>query len=366
MTGRVAFFVPSLCYGGAERVAINLAEGFAALGVPTDLVAASGRGEFERQIPEGVRLIDLDASRVISSLPALVAYLRRERPAAIITFMDHAGVTALWARRLGGTGVRVICTVHTNLTQTTGNSPNARSRMLPLLIRTFYPWADQVVAVSHGVARGLSTATGFPLAKVRVIYNPVISDSLLAQAQQPADHPWLAPGQPPVILGVGRLTRAKDFPNLIQAFAVVRRRRVARLLILGDGEERPALTSLIAELGLTEDVDLPGFRDNAMAYMARSAVFVLSSMREGLPTVLIEALAAGASVVSTDCPSGPREILQDGRLGPLVPVGNSSALGEAILRSLEQPAGAVPLQELAPFTWSTAVNQYLSLVESAG
>ena len=363
--GRVAFFVPSLVFGGAERVAINLAEGFVAAGVPTDLVAASGQGEFRRQIPPGVRLIDLEASRVVYALPAMISYLRRERPAAVICFLDHAGILALWARRMSGASSQIICTVHTNLTQTTGNSPNLRSRLIPMLLRRFYPWADHVVAVSHGVASGFRSATGLPASSVRVIYNPVITEDLLALALELPDHPWFAPGQPPVILGVGRLTKAKDFPTLIRAFADVRRQRAARLLILGEGEERAALSSLVTELGLTEDdVAFPGFASNAMAYMARSAVFVLSSLREGLPTVLIEALAAGATVVSTDCPSGPREVLQDGRLGTLVPVGDWARLGEAIASALEKPRNAVPLADLAPFTMSTSVQQYLSLVDN--
>ena len=359
---RVGFFVPSLVFGGAERVAINLAEGFASRGVSTDLIAASARGEFGRHIPPGVRLIDLKAARVISSVPALMAYLKRERPAALITFMDHAGIAALWARRMSGASARVICTVHTNLTQTAGNSPNFRSRLIPTLLRVFYPWADHVVAVSHGVADGLISATGMPASRLKVIYNPVITDDLLARAKQAPDHPWFAPGEPPVILGVGRLSKAKDFPNLIRAFAVVRREQQARLIILGEGEERDTLTALIAELGLADHVALPGFRDNALAFMARSAVFVLSSLREGLPTVLIEALAAGAAVVATDCPSGPREVLQDGRLGPLVPVGDSNALALAISRVLKDPAAKVRSEDLAPFTMRTSVDRYLALL----
>jgi glycosyltransferase involved in cell wall biosynthesis len=200
---------------------------------------------------------------------------------------------------------------------------------------------------------------------VEVVYNPVITPALMALAQEVPDHPWLAPGQPPVILGVGRLTRQKDFSTLIRAFAEVRRRRVARLLILGEGEERTRLQALAAELGLGDDVALPGFRDNAMAYMAASRVFVLSSAWEGLPTVLIEALAAGARVVSTDCPSGPREILQEGRLGTLVPVGDPAALAGAMLDALDGSSQATPLEALTLFTLETAVDNYLRVIESA-
>ena len=363
--GPIALFLPSLCFGGAERVAINLAEGFAGLGLPTDLVAVSGRGEFAGQIPPGVRLIDLKASRVILGLPALVNYLRRERPAAVISFMAHAGIVALWARRLSGTSTPIICTLHTTPAQAARNASKIRNQVMPALLRAFYPWADELVAVSHGVAKGLSQATGLPLSRIRVIYNPIINAEMIAVARQTPDHPWFSPGEPPVILAVGRLAPAKDFATLIRSFAEVRRRRAARLLILGEGEERPALTALAEELGVADDVALPGFRENALAYMAGSAVFVLSSAWEGLPTVLIEALAAGARVVATDCPSGPREILQEGRFGALVPVGDAAGLGEAILDALERPRATVPPDALRPFTRDAAVHHYLSLIENA-
>jgi glycosyltransferase involved in cell wall biosynthesis len=363
--GPVAFFLPSLCYGGAERVAINLARGFAERGVATDLVAVNGRGEFADEIPPGVRLVDLGASRVILGVLSLAAYIRRERPAAVISFMDHAGIVALWARRLSGTSTPVICTAHTTMAQATRNSPKLRNRLLPALVRVSYPSANEVVAVSHGVARGISQASGLPLSRIRVIYNPVISKELLAAARQRPNHPWFAPGEPPVIIAVGRLAPAKDFGTLIRALAEVRRRRPMRLMILGEGDERAALTALAAELGVAEHVALPGFRENATAYMAAAAVFVLSSAWEGLPTVLIEALAAGTRVVSTDCPSGPREILQDGRLGPLVPVGDPVALANAIVDTLDHPAAIVPADALAPFTKDAAVDSYLRLVESA-
>jgi glycosyltransferase involved in cell wall biosynthesis len=166
----------------------------------------------------------------------------------------------------------------------------------------------------------------------------------------------------PVVLGVGRLTRQKDFPTLIRAFAAVRRRHAARLIILGEGEDRPGLEALAGQLGVAHDVALPGFQDNAVAYMAASRLFVLSSTWEGLPTVLIEALAAGTRVVSTDCPNGPREILQDGRLGALVPVGDVAALAAAMIEALCRPKVALPLDALTLFTRDAAVDHYLRLI----
>jgi glycosyltransferase involved in cell wall biosynthesis len=222
-----------------------------------------------------------------------------------------------------------------------------------------------VVAVSRGAADDLARTAALPRERIRVIYNPVITPAMEALARERVDDPWFAPGQPPVILGVGRLNRQKDFATLVRAFAAVRQRREARLVILGEGDERAALERLIAELAVAQDVALPGFRTNAVAHMAHSAVFALSSAWEGLPTVLIEALAAGAAVVSTDCPSGPREILQDGRLGALVPVGDPAALAAAILDTLDRPAGASPREALALFTMDAAVDHYLRLIEDA-
>jgi len=231
------------------------------------------------------------------------------------------------------------------------------------LARTCYPWAARVVAVSRGAADDLARTSGFPREQIHVIYNPVITPSVVALARQKPGHPWLACPGPPVILGVGRLTRQKDFPTLLRAFAEVRRVRPARLIILGEGEERAALEALAGELGVANDVMLPGFITDAVTYMAASALFVLSSAWEGLPTVLIEALAAGTRVVSTDCPSGPREILQDGRLGALVPVGDVIALAEAMRQALDQPGNAAPSTALVPFTLDAAVDHYLGLIE---
>jgi len=235
--------------------------------------------------------------------------------------------------------------------------------MWPRLIRTFYPWAASVVAVSRDAADDFAKAAGLPRERVEVVYNPVITPRLLELARETPDHPWFAPGQPPVLLGVGRLTAQKDFPTLLRAFAEVRRDREVRLVILGEGPDRPALLQLAGELGIGESFDLPGFRHNAMAYMAASAMFVLSSAFEGLPTVLIEALAAGTQVVSTNCPSGPREILQDGRLGALVPVGDPVALAAAIRARLDHPSPPAPLEALAPFTSTAAVDHYLRIIE---
>jgi glycosyltransferase involved in cell wall biosynthesis len=356
----IAFFLPSVRGGGAQRVIVNLTQGIVERGLPVDVVLAVAEGVFLDQLPPEVRVVDLRARRLLRSFLPLTSYLRRERPRVLVSSMSHANLIALWAARLAGRATPVVVTVHNTMSQ----SARPNDWLEPRLLRTFYPWAASVVAVSHGAADDLARTSGLPRDRVEVIYNPVITPSMLTLARRTPDHPWFGQGQPPVILGAGRLTRQKDFPTLLRAFAEVRRRRPARLVILGEGEDRAGLEALAEELGVTADLALPGFRDNAMAYMAGAALFVLSSAWEGLPTVLIEALAAGTRVVSTDCPSGPREILQNGRLGALVPVGDAAALARAMLDAMGRPAEPVPSDALTPFTRDAAVDHYLRVIGS--
>ena len=334
---RLAIFLPSLRGGGAERVMMNLANGFAGKGLSVDLVLVKAEGAYLKGVPDSLRVVDLDAGRVARSLPALVRYLRRERPDALLSAMNHANILALWARSLARTPARVTISEHNNLSASMQNVPSRRARLMPWLMRCFYPLADGIVAVSEGVADDLASAIRMPRERITVIYNPVVTPELLQMAREPLDHPWFRPGEPPVILGAGRLTRQKDFSMLIRSFALVRKERPARLLILGEGEERRDLEGLAGTLGIAGDIDMPGFVDNPYKYMARAALFALSSKWEGLSTVIIEAMACGTPVVSTDCPSGPREILNGGQYGSLVPVGNVEYFTRAVLEALEHP-----------------------------
>jgi glycosyltransferase involved in cell wall biosynthesis len=363
--GAIAFFLPAVRGGGAQRVVVNLVDGITERGHPVDLVLAEADGVFLDQLSPRVRMVDLAAGRLVRSVGPLTRYLRRERPRVLVSSMSHANLVALWAAKLARRDTPVVVTEHNTLSQAAGEDGELARGIWPHLLRIFYPWAASIVAVSEGAADDLARTSGLPRNRVQVVYNPVITPAILAMAEKDPGHPWFAPGQPPVVLGVGRLTRQKDFPTLLRAFAAMRQRRPARLIILGEGEDRQTLEELRSELGLTEDVALPGFQENAMAYMAHSALFVLSSAWEGLPTVLIEAMAAGTQVVSTDCPSGPREILQGGRLGKLVPVGDAHALAEAMIEALERPGAAVPADALAPFTMNAAVDEYLRVIESS-
>ena len=356
---RLAIFIPSMNGGGAQRVTLNLARGIAERGYFVDLVLARAEGPYLAEVPETVRVVDLKASRVLTSLPALLRYLRRERPHALLSTMNYANIAALWVRRLAGVPTRLVVSEHDTLSASAHHSSSVRGRMMPHLVRRFYRWADGIIAVSQGSADDLAQITGLPRERVKVIYNPVVTAELRARAQCSMDHPWFRTGQPPVLLAVGRLSSQKDFETLLLAFAQVRKARPVRVLILGEGEERPRLEALARKLDLMQDIGLPGFVENPYMYMARASVFVLSSRWEGLPTVLIEALYCGAPLIATDCPSGPREILADGKYGRLVPVGDVPALAQAIETTLADKSPAPAPNSWRRFELEPVVNQYL-------
>jgi len=371
----LAIFLPSLAGGGAERMMLNLARGLVAAGTRLDLVVGTAAGPYRDLVPAGCTLVDLGVTRVLAALPGLVRYLRRRRPAVLLAAMDHANLIALWARSLARVPTRVAVSVRSTLSQEARHAPSLAGRVLPRLARVFYPQACAVIAVSQGVADDLTRLIGAGRARVLVIPNPVVTPELAAQAAERPDHAWfqpalepapdggLEPARVPVILAAGRLTPQKDFPTLIRAFAALPQGRDLRLLILGEGPQRPALESLIRDLGLGGRVALPGFRANPFAYMARARLFVLSSAWEGLPGVLIQAMACGTPVVSTDCPSGPREVLDGGRLGPLVAVGDAAALAAAIARTLERPPAAALLRaRAAHYGVAPVTRRYLEVL----
>lgn len=361
---RVAIFLPGLYEGGAERVMLNLAKEISARGYAVDLVLARAEGAYMDQVPGSVRLIDLKASRVITSTPTLIRYLRRERPAALLSSM-FANLIALWARRLCGLPHRLVITEHNTLASVILNKKDWRWQLYPRLAGWFYPWADVIVAVSAGVANDLTRAAGLSRKLIQVVYNPVITPDLQKKAAARLEHPWFGEGRPPVILGIGRLTDQKAFDLLIHTFAQVRNNRPARLLILGEGEERPVLESLISRLGLEQDVRLMGFVQNPYPYLAQADLFVLPSRWEGLPTVLVEALYVGVPIVATDCPGGSREILKDGQYGKLVPVDSPILLTQAIEEALDHHNARPPGESWEPFQSDLVTDRYIKLLFGA-
>ena len=385
----VAIFVRSFGGGGgAERVMLNLASALAARGNPLDLVMGRREGHFLEEIPDTVTVVDLaigsprrllpalwamphvawrlgtaaltpKAAWLLSAVPALTAYLNRRRPAALLSALGYPNVAALLARRSGATPTRVVVSEHNHLSTSAAHARKRHERTFPDLAARLYPAADGIVAVSHGVADDLARTLRLPRSRITTIYNPIFRSEIDIEALARPAHAWLAPNAPPVLLGIGKLKPQKDFACLIRAFARVRATRPVRLILLGDGPQRESLLALARTLGVADAVALPGFVANPFAYLGRAAAFVLSSAWEGLANVVIEALACGCPVVSTDCPSGPAEILDGGKYGRLVPVGDDAALANAISATLDAPPGREPLRDRArDFSVDLAVDRY--------
>lgn len=364
---RIAFFLATPWGDGAERVVVTLVNAIADRGLEVDLVLYRA-GSYRGRVSEKVRIVDLGSSGAMMSIPGLVRYLTTVRPGSMLSTIEQANIALLLAKRLSRVPVRVVVREANTTSRSLGAAAGIRGRLHRRLAPVCYPWADAVIAVSEGVADDLSSSVRVARDGIKVVYNPVALAELRAMASAPIYHNWFMPGQPPVIVGSGRLSPQKDFATLIRAFAKLRAHREARLLILGEGAERENLESLAGELGVHEDVSMPGHLDNPYAYVARASVFALSSCFEGLPNALIEALALGVPVVSTDCESGPREILEEGRYGKLVPVADPDAMCRAMVEALNQgKTSGVHAEVLARFDLRNAVDNYLRIMtENAG
>ena len=357
---KIAIFLTALDGGGAEKVMLNLAKGFIKSGIEVDLLLVKAEGAYISQIPPKVRLINFQQNRLLTSVFSLINYLKTEKPQILLTALD-SNVIAAWIRRWTGISTTTIVTVHNNLSLESHYGKSMKLKLTAKFASWFYNWADNIVAVSEGVALDL-IKIGLPKEKIKVIYNPIVDVELTNKIHESLEHSWFEAEQPPVILGVGRLTKQKDFSTLLRAFALVRRQTSAKLMILGEGEERSFLESLVQELDIESDVFFTGFLNNPYVYMSRAKVLVLSSIWEGFGNVLVEAMAAGTSVISTDCPNGPSEILAEGEYGALVPVGNEVAMAKAIIATLQETPNPQKLQKRAnDFSLENAVIQYKNL-----
>jgi glycosyltransferase involved in cell wall biosynthesis len=362
---KVSFFMPGLYGGGAEDVVLKLAGGFSSRDVSVDLVVVKSEGELQVCVPSNVNLVDLDSDRIATSLVPLIRYIRRARPRVLISTLTPTNVISTLANIAAGwSTVNVLTEQNTKSTQL--ERRNLRARLFTMAAKFTYGWANQIIAASNRIADDLCSVVQFEREKIEVIHNPVFTEEIHRKANEEVDHPWFR-SDVEVLLGVGRLTPQKDFPTLIRTVARLREDRDVRLILLGEGEERSHLQDLCRELGIADHVDLHGFVDNPIKYMARSDVFVLSSAWEGFGIVVVEALASGAPVVSTCGDEGPGEILRDGRYGRLVSTGDDKALAEAILKTLnhsDQPATEEErIRRARDFSVEAAVEKYWSIVE---
>jgi glycosyltransferase involved in cell wall biosynthesis len=356
---RVCLFLPDLRGGGAERVTLDLAAGLLEACIHVDLAVGSLRGPFTTSVPDGVRVVDLGVERMGRALGPLRRYLQDVRPDALVAGLTHANVLAILAARSVRPRVPVVVVQHNTLSLAVQHASAPADRAAPLLIRAAYPFADRVVAVSAGVADDLAARARLPRGSIDVVYNPMVFERLRSAGDAPPPHPWLVDDGLRVVLGVGRLNEQKDFATLIRAMSLLPDDH--RLLILGEGPEREALTALAERLGVGDRVELVGFVSNPYPFFQHADVFVLSSRWEGLPTVLIEALAFPVALVATDCPSGPAEILDGGRWGELVPVGDATAIASAVLAT-GSPTPPRPPHALAPYDLRRVTQQYLEVI----
>ena len=405
---RIAVLTASLGGGGAERVALTIARGLAGRGHDVDLLLGEVKCDYPEEAadaaaknvrffwvypeypdtagPEAARPHDGGVGRtwrtatrpkppdsriapplaaaplqrqVLESPPwperarLVAAYIDRERPDALLAVNKSEALSAALARRLARHPVRMVATLH-------GARVDDDWRIRRF--RASYPFVDVAVGPSRGVSGLLADVAGVPRGRIRTISDPLFSPDLLEKAVEPVSHPWLG-GDVPVVLTAGSLRTEKDYPTLLRAFRRLVSRRPARLVVLGEGVLLAKLRTLTQELGIEGHVDFAGFVRNPFAYMARADLFVLSSWTEGLPAVLVQAMATGCPVVSTDCPHGPAEILEHGKYGPLVPVGDDAALSEAMRRTLDAPPDADALRTRAAFfSVDRSVDAYEALL----
>jgi glycosyltransferase involved in cell wall biosynthesis len=319
-------------------------------------------GAFLEDVPDDVPVLNLEAGSLWTAWQPLASLLRRNPPEILLSTCSGTNIAACLARLLSGNTLRLVLSERNVMIR---DQPIAKRWLLLAAKRLLYPLADGITAVSSGVKHDLMARLGIAEDRIRVVYNPVVGPELLRLAAEEADRRLIGP--PPTILGVGRLVPAKGFDTLIHAFALVRRQREAKLVILGEGPLRPDLLKLAEELGVAERVALPGFDKNPFRYMARCSVFVLSSRFEGLPGVLIQAMACGAPVVSTDCSAGPGEIIDPDRDGVLVPVDSPRQLAEKIVALLDDPArrsamGHRAKEKASSFSVESGMDRYVRAI----
>lgn len=360
---RIGIVIYSLAGAGAERVSVNLAHEFTAAGYTVDFVLARGDGELMNEVPTVAGVHVAQDGGGGGWRAAIREYVYQHSPDALLAMMEGAGVLSIQA--LKGTAVPVYVVSHIHFSRHCRHAPRWKERwLMPLAARWYLPRAAGVIGVSQGVSEDIRRTAGLKAERVHTIYNPILADAFYEKAAEPVDHPWFVPERDWLtMVTVGRLTEQKDHYTLLRAIALVHQERPVRLLVLGQGERLEELRTLADDLGIGTIVEFAGFDANPYRYIAAADVFALSSRWEGFGNVLVEALACGARVVSTDCPSGPSEVLADGRYGELVPVGDSEALAKGIAEANKREIDSEELgQHLGQFESTSVARQYLDVM----
>lgn len=330
----IALFLPNLEGGGAERVMVQLANSFQGRGLRVVVLLAHATGPRLRELHAAIPVHQLGGRGVAAALPELVAYIRRTKPAALLSTLDHANIIATLSAYLARSRVRVVIRQ--------ASDPNRQEPLtfvgsvITHLRNRAYRHADHVVVLSEHIRCSLVSGRRLDPGRVSVVPNPVVVDRLEELASERIEHAWLSDRSDgrPLVVAAGRLHEVKDYPTLLRAVAIASQHEPLKLAILGDGPDREALVRLTAELGISGHVLFAGYQQNPYPWLARADVVALSSRSEGMPNVLLEAMALGRPVVATNPPGSPSELLDHGRLGKLVPVGDAEAMATAILEVL--------------------------------
>ena len=359
---KLAIFIPDLAGGGAQRVNVRLANELSRQGVDVDVVVNDADGPFRSLVADNVRVVTFGHRKFETTLLSLCRYVVRERPDVVIAAMQHAGVIALLAKKFVGKQCCFVVQYHSTISAEY-SAARPMARLWLRLLGVLLPSADAVVAISNGVAEDIVDTFPKTSHNVSTIYNPAFGPDIVELADESVAHAWFDDPEAPVIVSVGRLAPPKDYETLLDAFSIVRRSRRARLVIVGEGPDMNKIVARAKELGVVDLVDFLGFRSNPYPFMKNAGVFVLSSSYEGMPLVLVEALACGAPVVCTACCSGCLEVLGDGKWGRLVPVGDSRAMAGAILKALDQPVDSRALLARAQrFSARSVAQEYLEFL----
>jgi glycosyltransferase involved in cell wall biosynthesis len=358
----IAFFLLDLDGGGAERAIVALAGDIAKRGHSVELVVGDAASDYRSEVSAEVNIVDFATRSPLLVFRRLTAYLRRRNPTVVMTALDLSNIMLVLAARLGGYKGRTVISQRAVIAASLRELTAGRRMLTAFLQRMCFPRADALISNSHAAASEVRTHWSIPAEKVTTIHNALDADRINRLAREPlGDRPFLKDGTQ-LIVSVGSLTRRKDMATLIKAFARVKAKRQAHLVIIGKGAEEARLERLICDLGLSASVSLPGFDSNPYKWMSAAAVFVSSSTEEGFPNVVAEALALGRSVVATDCPGDTARLLGHGKWGRLVPVGDPERMADAILRALDDPDPPDGRVRAADFAPAKITSAYLDVL----
>lgn len=366
---RIAVFLPDFRKGGAQAMMINLANHWAASGHDVHVIAGTIEGGLSTNLHPSIPVTTGKGSGAFSGFMPLRNFLADEKPDALVSALYHANIVAgLVTATLGFRRTKIVLSERNHLSSSLNDLPFYKRVLILPLLHLAYRFADYYIGISKGVSINLEDEFGLCREKITTIYNPVVTPEFAAKAAAPADHPWLKNKDLPVLIAAGRLTTQKDYPTMLRAFASVLKEKPCRLIVLGTGNQESAIKQFAQSLGVADSVDFVGQVESPLPYMAASDIFVFSSAWEGFGNVLVEALYCGLPIVSTDCPFGPSEILENGKYGVLCPVGGHEAFARAILNVLEKnpfPAEAQK-KRAEDFSVERVSFQYLDVMGKRG